>query len=61
MLVRLVNDTIVRYKKGTVLDLSEDEARRLMAFGNAVIEEEKIIETATVEPAETRKRTRKKQ
>ena len=61
MLVRLTNDTIVRFKKGSVLDLSEDEARRLMAFGNAVIEEEKIIETTAVEPAETRKRSRKKQ
>ena len=60
MLVRLVNDTIVRYKIGTVLDLSEDEARRLMAFGNAVIEKANIVETEAVKPAETRKKTTKK-
>lgn len=60
MLVRLVNDTIVRFKKGSVLDLSEDEARRLIAFGNAVIEKETVVETTAVKPAETRKRTIKK-
>lgn len=35
MLVKLLHDTIVRLKEGTVIELPEEEAKRLMAFGNA--------------------------
>lgn len=36
MKVLLTNDTIVRMAKGTVVDVSEEEAKRLKAFKNAV-------------------------
>lgn len=43
MKVRLTNDTIVRFEKGTVLEVSDQEALRLFAFHNAepVVEEKK--------------------
>lgn len=41
MKVELTNDTIVRFAKGTVLEVSEEEASRLIAFNNAVKVEEK--------------------
>jgi hypothetical protein len=40
--VVLTHDTIVRYKAGTVLDVEETEAKRLIEFNNAVaVAEEK--------------------
>ena len=36
MKIKLTNDTIVRFAKGTVLEVSEEEASRLIAFNNAV-------------------------
>lgn len=36
MKVVLTKDTIVRMAKGTVLEVSEEEAKRLKAIGNAV-------------------------
>lgn len=39
--VKLTNDTIVRFAKGTVLEVSEEEAKRLCSFKNAVMVEEK--------------------
>ena len=35
MKVVLTRDTIVRMPKGTVVDVSEEEAKRLKSFGNA--------------------------
>lgn len=41
MKIKLKHDTIVRFPKDTVLDVSEEEAKRLIAFGNAEKVEEK--------------------
>lgn len=41
MKVKLTNDTIVRFAKDTVLEVSDKEASRLIAFNNAVKVEEK--------------------
>lgn len=35
MLVQLTHDTIVRFPAGAILEVSEEEAKRLMAFNNA--------------------------
>lgn len=35
MRVELLHDTVVRFPKGAVLEVSEAEAKRLIAFGNA--------------------------
>lgn len=35
MKVILTRDTTVRMKKGTIVDVPEEEAKRLKAFGNA--------------------------
>lgn len=35
MKIELKRDTIVRHKGGEILDVPEEEARRLMAFGLA--------------------------
>ena len=58
MTVRLTHDTIVRFEAGTVLEVSEKEASRLIAFGNAEI----IAEKAVKAPVETaaKKTTKKK-
>lgn len=37
MLVKLTQNTTVRFDKGTVLDVSEKEASRLLAFNLAVV------------------------
>lgn len=42
MLVKLTNDTIVRFAKGSVLEVSDQEASRLIAFNNAVKVEKKV-------------------
>lgn len=56
MKVELKHDTIVRFPKGTVLEVSEEEAHRLIAFGNAV-----MVEKAVSGPTETAaKKTTKK-
>lgn len=36
MTVKLTRDTVVRFAKGTVLEVSDEEASRLFAFNNAV-------------------------
>ena len=41
MKVKLTHDTIVRFAQGTVLEVSDAEASRLIAFNNAVPVEEK--------------------
>lgn len=41
MLVKLTRDTVVRFAKGSVLEVSDEEASRLLAFNNAVKVEEK--------------------
>lgn len=48
--VILLNDTVVRFEKGTVLEVSDQEAARLIAFNNA----------AEVEEAVEKKETKKK-
>lgn len=35
MKIQLTRDTIVRHKAGEILELPEEECRRLIAFGNA--------------------------
>lgn len=52
MLVKLTHDTAVRFSEGTVLEVSEQEGKRLIAFGNAV-EEKKA------EPEKTTKKTKR--
>ena len=52
MKVRLTNDTIVRFAKGTVLEVSDQEASRLFAFNNAV----KVEEKAEAKPAKAKKK-----
>lgn len=44
MKVKLINDTVVRFAKGTVLEVSDEEASRLIAFNNAKKVEEKKAE-----------------
>lgn len=41
MKVKLINDTIVRFSKGTVLEVDDKEGQRLIAFKNAVEEKKK--------------------
>lgn len=36
MIIELTNNTIVRFEKGSVLEVSEEEGKRLIAFNNAV-------------------------
>lgn len=36
MKVKLTNDTVVRFAKGSVLEVSDAEASRLIALNNAV-------------------------
>lgn len=41
MKIRLTHDTVVRFSQGTILEVDEAEAKRLIAFNNAQeIEEE---------------------
>ena len=46
MKVKLTNDTLVRFEKGHVLEVSEEEASRLIAFNNAEAVEEPKKKTA---------------
>ena len=48
MKVKLTNNTVVRFAKGTVLEVSDQEASRLIAFNNAVKVEEKKAEAKPV-------------
>ena len=48
MKVELTRDTAVRFAKGTVLEVSEQEASRLIAFNNAV----EVKAKAEAKPAE---------
>lgn len=46
--VELLHDTAVRFAKGSVVEVSEAEAERLIAFGNAVrVEAKKKTEAKT--------------
>lgn len=47
MKVKLKRDTSVRFSAGTVLEVSDQEASRLVAFGNAELVEEKPKEPET--------------
>lgn len=49
--VILTSDTVVRFAKGTVLEVSDQEASRLIVFNNAV---------EAKEPIEEKKATKKK-
>lgn len=44
MKIELLHDTTVRFAKGTILEVSDQEASRLIAFNNAVKVEEKKAE-----------------
>lgn len=35
MKIKLLRDTVVRFQGGTVIEVSEEEAKRLIAFRNA--------------------------
>ena len=53
MKVELKRDTIVRFSKGTVLEVSEEEASRLIAFGNAVaVEKEDVSDKAKMDDSD---------
>ena len=52
MKFKLTNDTVVRFAKGSVLEVSDKEASRLIAFNNAVKVEEKKAEA---KPAKSKK------
>lgn len=56
MKVELKRDTIVRFAKGTVLEVSDVEASRLIALGNAAKVEENSAEEKTVKRS-TKKRS----
>lgn len=45
MKIKLTRDTIVRHKGGEILEVSEEEGRRLIAFGLASAHEEKPKKT----------------
>jgi len=47
MKIELLHDTVVRFAKGTVLEVSDAEASRLIAFNNAVRVEEEKAEAKT--------------
>ena len=47
MKVELLHNTVVRFAIGTVLEVSDAEASRLIAFNNAVRVEEKKTEAKT--------------
>lgn len=40
MKIKLTHDTVVRFRQGDVLEVEEAEAKRLIAFNNAVEVEE---------------------
>ena len=50
MKVKLTKDTVVRFAKDTVLEVSDQEASRLIAFNNAV-EVKAKAEKAEAKPA----------
>lgn len=52
MKVKLTNDTIVRFARGTVLEVSDAEASRLISLNNAV----KVKEKAEAKPAKAKKK-----
>lgn len=52
MKIELLHDTVVRFPAGAVLDVSEHEARRLLALNNAVLVTDK-------QPAKPAPKTRK--
>lgn len=47
MLIKLTNDTAVRFARGTILEVSESEASRLFSLNNAV----EVKEKAEAKPA----------
>lgn len=49
MKIQLTRDTIVRHKAGEILELPEEECRRLIAFGNASPAPEKKTKKAKKE------------
>lgn len=52
MKVKLTHDTAVRFAQGTVLEVSDQEASRLIAFNNAVEVKDK---KSVAKPAKTKK------
>lgn len=50
MLIKLIHDTSVRYPKDSILEVTDDEGKRLIAFGNAIKTE------AKAEPKKTKKK-----
>lgn len=49
MLIKLIHDTSVRYPKDSILEVTDEEGKRLIAFGNA-------IKTEKAEPKKTKKK-----
>ena len=44
MKIKLINNSLVKFEAGTIIDVDEQEAKRLIALGNAQCE----IESKTV-------------
>lgn len=42
MTVKLLHDTVVRFPAGSVLEVSDEEGKRLMSFGNAKEEKAEV-------------------
>ncbi len=57
MKVKLTHDTVVRFAKDTVLEVSDQEALRLIAFNNAV---EVKAKAEKAEAKQAKKKTTKK-
>lgn len=55
MKVKLTRDTSVRFAKDTVLEVSDKEASRLIAFNNAV-EVKAKVEKVEAKPAKAKKK-----
>lgn len=53
MKVKLTNDTLVRFVRDTVLEVSDQEASRLIALNNAVKVE---VKKAEAKPAKSKKK-----
>ena len=51
MKIKLTHDTSVRFRKGDVLEVEEAEAKRLIAFNNAVQEKEEEPKKKTTKKA----------
>lgn len=59
MKVKIKRDTIVRFAGGSVIDVADEEGKRLISLGNA--EEVKAEKPAEEKPKAKKKKTKKEQ